>query len=39
MKPHGYGAYLALDEFMNSFIGRQFVAVRTTTQYFLIRVE
>lgn len=37
--PGLYGAYLALDEFMNSFIGRQFVAVRTTTQYFLIRVE
>lgn len=37
--PGLYGAYLALNEFLESFVGRQFIAVRTTTQYFLIRVE
>jgi|GEM_PF-4079640 Macrocin-O-methyltransferase (TylF). len=37
--PGLYGAYLALDEFMNSPIGRKFMAIRTTTQYFLVRVD
>lgn len=37
--PGLYGAYLALNEFLESFTGRKFMAVRTTTQYLLIRVE
>lgn len=37
--PGLYGAYLALDEFLNSPIGRKFMAVRVTTQYFLIKVD
>ncbi|TCR64518.1 TylF/MycF/NovP-related O-methyltransferase [Rhizobium sp. BK376] len=37
--PGLYGAYLALEEFLESAIGRDFLAVRTTTQYFLIRID
>jgi hypothetical protein len=37
--PGLYGAYLAMVEFMESPAGRNFIAVRTTTQYFLIRVD
>ena len=37
--PGLYGAYLAMHEFLATSIGRDFVAVRTTTQYFLIRVR
>lgn len=37
--PGLYGAYLALEEFLDSYIGRGFMAVRTTTQYLLIRVD
>lgn len=37
--PGLYGAYLALDEFSRTSIGRDFVSVRFDTQYFLIRVQ
>lgn len=36
--PGLYGAYLALDEFLRSVTGHDFVSVRLDTQYFLIRV-
>jgi hypothetical protein len=36
--PGLYGAYLALNEFMETELGRKFISVRTTTQYFLVRV-
>ncbi len=37
--PGLYGAYLAMTEFLESALGRDFIGVRTTTQYFLIRVS
>jgi hypothetical protein len=37
--PGLYGAYLALNEFLESGIGRDFIGVRVSTQYFLIRVR
>lgn len=37
--PGLYGAYLALDEFMQSDLGKKFTCVKVTTQYLLIRVE
>jgi hypothetical protein len=37
--PGLYGAYLAMTEFLETDIGRDFIGVRTTTQYFLIRVQ
>ena len=37
--PGLYGAYLALNEFLESDLGGKFVGVRTTTQYFLIRTH
>jgi hypothetical protein len=37
--PALYGAYLAQDEFLKSPLGRKFMCIRTTTQYFVVRVE
>jgi len=37
--PGLYGAYLALNEFLDSELGKKFISVRTTTQYFVIRIE
>lgn len=37
--PGLYGAYLALTEFLQSEVGRSFIGVRTTTQYFVIRIQ
>jgi hypothetical protein len=37
--PGLYGAYLAMNEFLETKIGHDFIGVRTTTQYFLIRVQ
>jgi hypothetical protein len=37
--PGLYGAYLAMNEFLDSDLGKAFIGVRATTQYFLIRVD
>lgn len=37
--PDLQGAYLALDELMQNFLGRNFMAVPATMQYLLIRVQ
>lgn len=37
--PGLYGAYLALDEFMKSDLGKMFSCVKTTSQYLLIKVQ
>jgi hypothetical protein len=37
--PGLYGAYLAMSDFLETELGKKFVAVRTTTQYFLVRVS
>jgi hypothetical protein len=36
--PGLYGAYLALSDFLLTELGKKFVSIRTTTQYFLVRV-
>lgn len=37
--PGLYGAYVAMNEFLESSMGRDFMAIRTSTQYFLIKIQ
>ena len=37
--PGCYGAYLALMDFLDTDLGKKFISMRTTMQYFVVRVE